>query len=84
MELLVASLAVYKLVQLAESLVTKETMPWVKILFSISLSYAVAALLRVDNLAVVGLTVATLAGTVHAVLRLITLIGDLARRRSTR
>lgn len=84
MIIIIAALAVYKLVQLAEALTPKEAMPWVKILFTIGVSYAVVSLLQVDKIALMGLTVATIAGTVHAVLRLITLLGDLARRKSMR
>ena len=84
MNTLIAALAVYKVVQLADALSPREAMPWVKLLFGIAISYGAAALLRIDNLPISGLTVATLAGTVHAVLRLVTLAGDLARKRSLR
>ena len=84
MNTLIAALAVYKIVQLADALSPREAMPWVKLIFGIAVSYGAAALLHLDNLALTGLTVATLAGTVHAVLRLVTLAGDLARKRSLR
>lgn len=82
MLLIVCSLAVYKLVQIAESISPREPMPWVKLIFSTAVSYAVAAIAQLENLWVSGLCVATLAGTVHAVLRLLTLTGDMAYRKS--
>jgi hypothetical protein len=82
MELLICALAVYKLVQVAEALSPKEPMPWVKVLFALGVSYGVCAIARTDDLWISGLVVATLAGTVHAVLRLMTLVGDMAYRKS--
>lgn len=82
MNLIICSLAVYKIVQTAEALSPREPMPWVKVLFSIAVSYAVAAIAQVGDLWVSGLCIATIAGTVHAVLRLLTLTGDMAYRKS--
>lgn len=82
MEILICSLAVYKLVQVAESLSPREPMPWVKVLFAVAVSYGVSAGAGIPNLWVSGLSVATIAGTVHAVLRLLTLTGDMAHRKS--
>lgn len=82
MEIILCSLAAYKFVQLAEALSPKEPMPWVKLIFSVLVSYGFAAVAQVNNLWYSGLVVATLAGTVHAVLRLLTLLGDMAYRRS--
>lgn len=82
MEVLICSLAVYKLVQIAEAVSPREPMPWVKVLFATAVSYAVAAIAGLENLWVSGLCTATLAGTVHAVLRLLTLTGDMAYRKS--
>jgi hypothetical protein len=82
MELLLCSLAVYKFVQVSEALVPKEPMPWVKVIFSAASSYAVGAIAGVGDLWVSGLVIATLAGTVHAILRLLTLVGDMAYRKS--
>lgn len=82
MELVVCSLAVYKLVQIAEALSPREPMPWVKVLFATAVSYAVAAIAQVGDLWVSGLCIASLAGTVHAVLRLLTLTGDMVYRKS--
>ncbi len=82
MEILICSLAVYKFVQLSESLSPREPMPWVKVVFSVAVSYGAAAIAQVDDLWLSGLVVATIAGTVHTVLRLLTLVGDMAYRKS--
>lgn len=84
MEYLVCSLAVYKLMQALDALAPREAMPWVKVLAGIVLGYGAAAIARLDHVLLSGLAVATLAGSVHAVLRLVTLVGDLARKRSLR
>lgn len=83
-EILVASLAVYKLVQVLDAISPREAMPWVKVLVSVALSYPAAIIAGVSNVALGGLAVATVAGTIHAVLRLITLTGDMARKKSLR
>lgn len=84
MELLIAGLAVYKFVQLVDSLLPKEPMPWVKLVASIAVSYGAAAVAGLDDLWVSGLSVATVAGATHALLRLVTLVGDMAQRKSLR
>lgn len=84
MGLLIAGLAVYKLIQFADSLLPKEPMPWVKLTASIAASYGAAAVVGVENLWVSGLSVATVAGATHALLRLVTLVGDMAQRKSLR
>jgi len=84
MSLIIASLAVYKVMQTLDALTPREAMPWVKVLAGIALGYGAAALARLDDLLLSGLAVAALAGSVHAVLRLVTLVGDLARKRSLR
>lgn len=84
MNYLIASLAVYKLVQLADSLTPKEAMPWVKIVFSVVLSYPITLLLGTPNPLFDGLAVATLAGVCHAVIRLLMLLGDNAQRKVIR
>lgn len=81
---IIAALAVYKLVQVADALTPREAMPWVKIVFSVVISYGIAAILKVDNLLIAGLAVATLAGSVHCLLRLGTLVGDMAQRKASR
>ena len=84
MSLILASLAVYKLMQALDALTPREAMPWVKVLAGVVLGYGAAAIARLEHLAISGLAVATLAGSVHAVLRLLTLAGDLTRKRSLR
>jgi hypothetical protein len=84
MSLIIASLAVYKVMQTLDALTPREAMPWVKVLAGIALGYGAAALARLDDVLLSGLAVAALAGSVHAVLRLVTLVGDLARKRSLR
>lgn len=84
MSLVIASLAVYKLMQALDALTPREAMPWVKVLAGVALGYGAAAIAQLDDLVLSGLAVATLAGSVHAVLRLVTLVGDLARKRSLR
>ena len=84
MNLVIASLAVYKVLQLIDSLLPKEAMPWVKILTSIALSYLVCLVIDTDNILVDGAAIAALSGTVHSALRLLTLSGDAAHRKSLR
>ena len=83
-DLLIASLAVYKVVQVADALSPREAMPWVKVLFGVALGYPAAIIAGVNNVTLGGLTVATMAGTIHALLRLVTLTGDMARKKSLR
>lgn len=84
MSYLIAALAVYKLVQLADSLTPKEAMPWVKIVFSVILSYPITLVLGTPDPYIDGLAVATLAGVCHAVIRLVMLLGDNAQRKTIR
>ena len=84
MSYLIAALAVYKLVQIADTLTPKEAMPWVKIIFSIAISYPITLVLGTPDPYVDGLAVATLAGVCHAVLRLVMLLGDNAQRKTIR
>lgn len=84
MELFVTGIAVYKLIQLIDSLLPKEPMPWVKLAASIGAGYGAAAVAGLDNIWVSGLAVSTVAGAAHALLRLATLVGDMAQRKSLR
>jgi hypothetical protein len=84
MEIFIAALAVYKAVQVLDSLSPREAMPWVKILLGVGLSYPAGVLLGIDDIAISGLAIATLSGTIHSVLRFLTLSGDAAQRRSMR
>jgi len=82
MELLFAALAVYKFVQIIDMLLPKEPMPWVKVVATLVVSYIVVVVLWTEKMWIDGLVVATLAGIVHSVIRMITLMGDMARTRS--
>jgi hypothetical protein len=84
MELLLAGLAVYKLIQFADSLLPKEPMPWVRLTASIAAGYGAAAVVGLQDIWISGLSVATVAGACHALLRLATLSGDMAQRKSLR
>lgn len=84
MNYILAGLAVYKVIQVLDSLTPKEAMPWVKIVFGVMLGYITTMVLPIDNIPVGGLAIATIAGTVHGLLRLITLMGDWAQRKATR
>ena len=82
MELLFAALAVYKFVQVIDMLLPKEPMPWVKVVATLVISYIIVVVLWTEKMWMDGLVVATLAGIVHSVIRMITLMGDMARTRS--
>lgn len=82
MTYVLAALAVYKLVQILDLLTPREAMPWVKVLVGTALGYGVSFLFEVDDRWTAGLTIATLAGACHGVLRLVTLLGDMAQRKA--
>lgn len=84
MNYIIAALAVYKALQILDALTPKEAMPWVKILFGVLLGYVITMLIPVDHPAIAGLVIATLAGMCHGVLRLVTLLGDMAKRKASR
>jgi hypothetical protein len=84
MDYIIAALAVYKIVQLADALTPKEAMPWVKIIFTVILSYPITLVLGTPNPYIDGLAVATLAGVCHAVVRLVMLLGDNIKRKAIR
>jgi hypothetical protein len=84
MWLFVSALAVYKAIQVIDLFLPKEPMPWVKALAGVLLGYASAFIINAPFLPFAGLAIATLAGGTHSVLRLLTLAGDLAHRRSLR
>ena len=84
MNYILAGLAVYKILQVLDVLTPKEAMPWVKIVFGVLLGYVSTLLIEVPNGPLSGLVIATIAGTVHGLLRLITLMGDWAQRKATR
>jgi hypothetical protein len=80
MSLVLCGLAVYKLAQILDSLTPREAMPWVKLLVVAGLSFGAAAIAALDDLLISGFAVATIAGAVHSLLRLLTLLGDRASR----
>lgn len=91
MTLIIASLAVYKLIHLLTSVLPREPMPWVKVVAGIVLS-AVAVLIsdsmgldnNFGNFVLLAFAVATLAGLTHTTLRLLTYLGDMAARKATK
>lgn len=82
MNYLLSGLAVYKVMQLLNSLTPREAMPWVKVLVGIIAGYATAFIINLPDKWTSGLVVATIASACHGILRLITLHGDLAGRKS--
>ena len=82
--LLMSGLAVYKLVQITESLLPRHVLPYVKLLFALVLSFGVTFVTPCNNHLLYSLAIATLSGAVHSVLRLITLVGDHASRPTVR
>ena len=84
MDYIIGALAVYKVVHLLELALPRPVETWVKVAASVVLSYAAAVLLWTDHLPISGLVIATLASVIHAVVRLLTLAGDLAMRRTMR
>jgi hypothetical protein len=84
MNYIISALAVYKLVQILDALTPREAMPWVKILATTVLSYLVTIVVSVDEPVIGGLVISALAGLMHTLLRLLTLTGDMAQRKSTR
>jgi hypothetical protein len=82
MTYVIAGLAVYKLIQVLDLLTPREAMPWVKVVLAVALSYGISFVVQIEELWTSGLVVATLAGATHTLLRLLTLTGDMAQRRS--
>jgi hypothetical protein len=82
MEYIFVALAVYKFIQLVDLLLPKDPMPWVKVFATTVVSYIGVGVLQTDRIWIDGLVVATLAGIVYSLVRLITLMGDMARTRS--
>jgi hypothetical protein len=82
MNYIIAGLAVYKFVHILDAISPRNAMPWVKILVSTVVSYVAVALLGVSDWWIAGLAVATIASACHGVMRMITLLGDLAYRKS--
>ena len=84
MDYIIGALAVYKTVHLLELALPRPVETWVKVAASVALSYGAAVILWTDHLLISGLVIASLASVVHAVLRLLTLVGDLVMRRTIR
>jgi hypothetical protein len=84
MDYILGALAVYKITHVLDMLTPKEAMPWVKVVFSLLVSFIIAFVLGIPNIAIAGCAIATLAGTVHALIRLITLVGDMTQRKTLR
>jgi len=84
MEYVLGALAVYKITHVLDMLTPKEAMPWVKVVFSLLVSFIISFALGLPNIPIAGCVVATLAGIVHALLRLIMLLGDMTQRKTLR
>lgn len=88
MTLALAALATYKATQVILSLLPREPMPWVKVILSVLLALVGAALVGGEGnfgyFLAFALSVATLAGATHTVLRLLTYLGDMALRKSVK
>ena len=82
MNYILSALAVYKVMQFLNIMTPKEAMPWVKVLTGILLGYSVSFVTNLPDKWVSGLVVATLASACHGILRIITLHGDLAARKT--
>lgn len=81
---IIAGLAVYKLIQLLDSLSPREAMPWVKVLVGVAFGYGAAYLVQVEHPYVAGMTIAAVASAWHGVMRLVTLLGDMALRKAVK
>lgn len=84
MSIVLCALAVYKLTQLVDALLPKEPMPWVKLIFSVAAGYGASVIAGTGNYAISGFAVAAVAGGIHSLLRLVTLVGDMSQRKSMR
>lgn len=84
MDYIIGALVVYKIVHVLDTLTPKEAMPWVKVIFSLLVSFIISFVLGMTNVFIAGCAIATLAGTVHALLRLIVLLGDMTQRKTLR
>lgn len=76
MLVLLAALAVFKIIHVIDALLPKEPANWVKVVATVVVSVPLSFGMDLDKPIVSGLAIATLAGAVHALLRLITLAGD--------
>lgn len=79
---LLGALAVYKTVQVINALLPRPVMPWVTVLMGVVLAIPLGFALRLDYPLVSGLAMATVAGTTHTTLRMLTYLGDMALKKS--
>ena len=84
MDYILGALAVYKITHVLDTLTPKEAIPWVKVVFSLLVSFIFSFMLGLPDIFIAGCAIATLAGTVHAFLRLMVLVGDMAQRKVLR
>lgn len=84
MNYILGALAVYKLIQIIDALTPREAMPWVKIVATTVVSYLVTIVVPVGEPVIGGLVISALAGVTHTLLRLLTLMGDMAQRKAIR
>lgn len=88
MTYIIAALAVYKLLHITQALLVRDVMPWVKVLAGAVVSFAAVGMAggqkSVGMFVLSSLAVATLAGTAHTVIRLLTYLGDMAARKSVK
>jgi len=80
----IAALAVYKAIHVITSLLPRETMPWVKVVAGVVLSFGAAWLANLESYLLSSLAVATLAGVTHTSIRMLTYVGDMAARKATK
>ena len=88
---IIAALAVYKSIHVTTSLLTREVMPWVKVVAGLLFSIGAVGFAgtrfgptNFSNFVLSSLAVATLAGVTHTVIRLLTFLGDMAARKASR
>ena len=81
MTYILAGLAAYKAVHVLDISYQKPVMPWVKIAATVFFSYLFSFALNVPQWWITGLSVATIAGACHAMMRLIILTGDHTHRK---
>lgn len=78
----IAALAVYKVIHVITSLLSKKLAPWVLVLAGVVFGFGAALMYRPSSFVLSALAIATLAGIVHSVIRLLIYVGDMALRKS--
>lgn len=88
MTYIISALAVYKILHIAQALLVRDVMPWVKVVTGALVSFLAVGLAggqkSVGMFVLSSLAVATLSGTAHSVIRLLTYLGDMAARKSVK